>query len=70
MDISISFGWWLGPAVVTIALFAGWRLFGVRMQPNRGGMFPDAAGAFIEIGGYLVMTLLSLIAWLIWALVA
>jgi hypothetical protein len=33
-------------------------------------MFPDAGGALMEIGGYLVALLLSVIAWLAWALLS
>jgi hypothetical protein len=67
MTFTLSVGWWLVPAIITIALLVGWRLFGVRMQPNRGSMFPDAGGALMELCGYLVATLLAVIAWLIWA---
>jgi hypothetical protein len=66
MTMTISFGWWLLPASVTVALLLGWRLFGARMEPQHGSMFPDALGAFVEAGGYLVAALLSVIAWLVW----
>ncbi len=68
MSISVTLGWWLAPALLTIVLFSGWRLFGVRMQPQRGSMFPDMGGALMELGGYLAAAFLSVIAWLIWAL--
>lgn len=70
MSITIAAGWWIVPAVFTVALFAGWRLFGVRMEPSRGSMFPDAAGLLVEIGGYLVAALLAVIVWLLWAMLA
>lgn len=70
MTFAIHIGTWLIPAAVTLALFAGWRIWGVRMKPNGGQMFPDAFGAMAEVGGYLVAGLLSVIVWLIWALVA
>lgn len=70
MTIEIAFGWWLAPASATVALVGGWRLFGVRMKPQGGGMFPDTVGALVELGGYLTAFLLSVIAWLVWALVA
>lgn len=66
--VTIAFGWWLAPAILTIAFLAGWRVFGVRMQPQGGSMFPDTVGALVEMAGYLVAALLSTIAWLIWAL--
>lgn len=67
---TITFGWWLAPLAFTVFILAAWRLFGVRMQPSNGSMFPDAGGAILEIGGYLVAFLLSAIAWLVWALLA
>lgn len=70
MTFTIALGWWLAPMAFTIATLVCWRLFGVRMQPNNGGMFPDAGGALMEIGGYLFVLLLSAIAWLVWALLA
>ncbi|MCW1844164.1 hypothetical protein [Prosthecomicrobium hirschii] len=70
MTISISFGWWLLPLAVTIGLHLGWRLFGVREQPRRGSMFPDLVGGMVEVGGYLLAALLSIIAWLVWAIAA
>lgn len=65
---TIVLDWWLLPLAVTLASFIGWRLFGARMEPNRGGMFPDGFGAMMELGGYLVAALISTIAWLIWSL--
>lgn len=68
MAISITLGWWLAPAAFTILILLAWRIWGVRMQPNNGSMFPDAAGALFELLGYVVAFLLASIAWLIWAL--
>jgi hypothetical protein len=68
MDISITLGWWLVPAVFTVAILLAWRIWGVRMQPNNGSMFPDAAGALFELLGYVVALLLAAVAWLVWAL--
>lgn len=67
MTITLSLGWWLAPAILSVVLLVGWRIFGVRMQPNNSSMFPDAGGALMELCGYLVAALLSVIAWLIWA---
>lgn len=66
--VTIPLGWWLVPALLTIVFFGGWRLFGVRMQPQRGSMYPDMGGGLIELGGYLVAALLAVMAWLVWAL--
>lgn len=68
MTISISLGWWVVPALVTLAMFVGWRVYGVREQPQRGSMFPDFVGGLVEVGGYLVITLLAVIVWLIWGI--
>lgn len=68
MSMTVTFGWWLVPAFITIALLLGWRLFGPRMEPNSGGMFPDFTGGLIEGFGYVAGALLSAIVWLIWAL--
>lgn len=68
MTFHVSLGWWLLPLSVTVFLIFGWRLFGVRMQPQRGSMFPDLGGALIEGGGYLVAVLLFVIVWLLWGL--
>lgn len=67
MTLTLAHGWWLAPATFTVAMLLAWRLFGARMQPSRGNMFPDAGGALLELCGYLVALLLSVIAWLIWA---
>lgn len=70
MSLTISFGWWLAPAFFTVAVLLSWRLFGARMKPQRGSMFPDVAGALMEMCGYLVALLLSAIVWLLWALLS
>lgn len=69
MQFTISLGWWLVPLGITIALFAGWRLHGVKQQPNNGGMFPDFMGGIVEGIGYLVAALLAVIVWLIFFLI-
>jgi hypothetical protein len=68
MDFHLSIGWWLLPLAITICLFAAHRMYGPRMAPGGGHMFPDALGAFFELGGYLLAALVSVIAWLVWAL--
>lgn len=68
MTFTIALGWWIAPALFTLAILVAWRLFGVRMRPQNGSMFPDAAGALLEAGGYLCALLLAAIVWLLWAL--
>lgn len=69
MTFTIALGYWLIPVAITLALFLGWRLFGVRMQPQNGSMFPDVAGGLLEVGGYAVVVLLSIIVWLIYFII-
>jgi hypothetical protein len=64
----ITLGSWLVPALITVALLLTVRLFGPRMQPQNGSMFPDMGGALIEALAYLAALIVSLLAWLIWAL--
>jgi hypothetical protein len=68
MTFTISFGWWLVPAFVTVCAFSANRLFGARMGPQNGSMFPDIGGALMELLGYVAALAVSLLAWLIWAL--
>jgi hypothetical protein len=64
----ITLGSWLVPALITVALLLAVRLFGPRMQPQNGNMFPDMGGALIELLTYAAALIVSLLAWLIWAL--
>ena len=65
MTITIGFGWWIAPAVITI-IALGWAAFMSRDMGN------DRFGAGAVIAGflYLIAAVVSLVAWLIWALVA
>ena len=68
MTVTFGLGWWLLPTAVTIAAFVAVYLFGPKMRPNNGGMFPDVLGGIMELGSYLLAVVASLIAWLLWAL--
>jgi hypothetical protein len=68
MAFTIQLGWWVAPAFVTVALFVGWAIWGIKMDGKSGGMFPDFWGAFLQLGGYLIAALLSSFAWLAWAI--
>lgn len=68
MTVTISFGWWILPAVITVVSFIGWRMFGVRMDTHNVGYLPDFGGCLFEIIGYLAAALLSVSAWLLWSL--
>lgn len=60
MTITMSFGWWLLPAAVTVASYL-WAWL-----TNRGSR-PSYADAVIALISYGAATIVSLIAWLIWA---
>lgn len=65
MTFTVGLGLWIIPAVITILSF-GWAAFISRdMGNDRYG-----AGAVISFGFYLAASVLSLLAWLIWALAA
>ncbi|MEZ0212403.1 MAG: hypothetical protein ACAH27_05565 [Xanthobacteraceae bacterium] len=67
MAFTITIGWWALPAIFTILALACTRMFGPRMSPANGGMFPDIGGALAELACYAFAIIGSLIAWLIWA---
>lgn len=68
VSVYVSLGWWLAPALITLAAFVAVRIFGPRMRPN-GGLGEMVVG-LLELLAYGAAALVSLIAWLIWALVA
>jgi len=62
MDVTISFGWWLAPLAVTILAF-GYAIWDGPSSARPS--YADAVIALIEYGAALIV---SLIAWLVWAL--
>lgn len=67
--MTISIGSWMIPAALMLLAFVGVRIFGPRMKPQDGGMFPDMGGALLELLCYALAAIFSLGVWLIWALV-
>jgi hypothetical protein len=65
MEITIGFGWWLIPAVITLLSFGISAFMSRDLGNDRFG-----AGAVIALGFYLMAAVVSLLAWLIWALLA
>ncbi len=63
MDITITIGWWLVPTVGTLSAFLCARFWSP--QPRAG--LAGSAGAFISLLLYCVAAILSLILWLVWA---
>lgn len=66
MSVSISLGWWLVPAFVTVAAFVAVRMLGPRMS-SRGGV-GDVVIGLMELLCYCAAAVVSLVAWLVWAL--
>lgn len=65
MTLTISIGWWIAPMVVTLICF-GWATFvGMTDEPDQYGV-----GSIIALGFYMAVAVVSLLAWLIWALLA
>lgn len=60
MTMTISFGWWLLPAAVTVASYL-WAWLTTR------GSRPSFGDAVVALIYYGAATIASLIAWLIWA---
>ena len=65
MTIIIGLGWWLVPAVVTLLSFGAAVFMSRDMGDDRFG-----AGAVIAFGFYMMAAVVSLVAWLVWALFA
>jgi hypothetical protein len=66
MNITVTFGWWLLPVVVTLASIA-WALPLRADEQPTGSMF-DGFRFFGPVFRLLLALVLSLIVWLIWAL--
>jgi hypothetical protein len=65
MTSTVDFGWWMIPFAITLATF-GLAAFSSRDMGND----TYGAGAVISLGFYMAASVISLLAWLIWALVA
>lgn len=65
MELTITFGWWLIPAVITLLSFGA-----VTFMSRDAGSDQSGAGSIIAAGFYLLAAVVSLLAWLIWALFA
>ncbi|MER9652504.1 hypothetical protein NKJ26_03165 [Mesorhizobium sp. M0152] len=65
MSLTVTFGWWVVPAVITIGTFG--RAAMIPAEPKGGDYsFPDPM-PFIRFG---LAAIFSLAAWLVWALAA
>lgn len=68
MTFTITFGWWLAPLSVTAFAFS-LAAFMCR-DDERHGDYSAIAGAFVSLVIYGAASIVSLIAWLVWALAA
>ena len=65
-SFTITFGWWLLPLVITVASMA-WAI-PVRDDERRSGSYFPALDGLESAFRTGVATIVSLIAWLVWAL--
>lgn len=64
--MTITLGWWLLPAFVSVAGFIA--AFLMCHDDHSGGGFLDLSGFFHMVTWLVVFVVPSLIAWLIWSL--
>lgn len=65
MTITLGFGWWLLPTAITLASFVTVGFMSRDLGNDRFG-----AGAVVAFLFYLIAAVVSLLAWLIWAVLA
>jgi uncharacterized membrane protein len=63
MDMTVTIGWWAVPAFITIAAI----YVAIREAPTSSGR-DYGASAFIALAMLMAALIVSLVAWLIWAL--
>lgn len=65
MTFTITMGWWLVPLAITVATFGGFAVWSISQPPASGY---DSIGAGIAAAMvFLLATVVSLVAWLVWA---
>lgn len=64
--MTISLGWWALPAIITLAAYAvaWWRV----PAPQPSSYFPDTGPVILGFIYLSLATVVSLAAWLMWAL--
>jgi hypothetical protein len=68
MSITIQFGWWLLPLAVTVCSYG--RAFWLLPDELGGGDYAATGKALCGLVYLGAATIISLIAWLVWALLA
>jgi hypothetical protein len=66
MQIMIPVGWWILPLAVTIAAFVWWNW--LHKDDRRSGGYGDIGQGLAQLASLGAALIVSLIAWLIWAL--
>lgn len=61
MTLTVDFGWWLAPLALTLAAFL-WAF--MNCLPSR---YPSYADGVVALFAFCLATIISLIAWLVWA---
>lgn len=65
---TIGFGWWLIPLAITLCSYG--RAFWVMSDEKGGGDYAAIGDALVAVVCLSMATIISLIAWLVWALFA
>lgn len=68
MSVTLYLGWWLAPLAVTVAAFVAAKFY-TRDNPYSGG-YANAGAAAIDLIVFGLALIVSLVAWLVWALLA
>lgn len=68
MTLTIAFGWWIAPAVITAGSFIAAMILSPKPQPDL--YLPDYDAVFIRMIFYGGAWIASLASWLIWSLVS
>lgn len=63
MTYTITLSWWLIPALISLACFSFATVVSFRQEPDRFGV-----AGLMSLGLYMAASIVSLIAWLAWAL--
>lgn len=67
MTINIEFGWWIAPTAITALMFL-WAY--LKQDRSVGSGYGEPARLLFNGTLFLITTIPSLIAWLIWSLAA
>jgi hypothetical protein len=66
--MTITLGTWIYPLALTLCWFAAALWFIPKPEPSNG-WFPDPTPAIVAVLNVLFAAILSLVAWLVWAVI-